>query len=238
LKSLSCAGAVLEDSNRLQVFENSDIQSILEPLRTLCSDAEACLETHWAKIVTTSADSEEAWARLKEFPYYRNYEELARMELCTAISTLPVFPRKIAFIGSGPLPLTSLCLLDLLDKGSLGKSSHGGEIKDEQRILVANIDWDESALSTSAALCSKLGQKTSEMMHFHKGSAASLTINLHEFDLVYLAALVGTSQAEKEILITDVAAKMRKDALLIIRSSWGLRGCLYPVRKDLHQTPA
>jgi nicotianamine synthase len=51
---------------------------------------------------------------------------------------------------------------------------------------------------------------------------------LHTFSVVYLAALVGASQSQKEILVQKVCAQMREGALLVIRTSWGLRGLLYP----------
>jgi len=52
--------------------------------------------------------------------------------------------------------------------------------------------------------------------------------DLVEFDVVYMAALVGMSQAEKEMIILQVADRMRPGALLVVRSAWGMRTCLYP----------
>jgi len=59
---------------------------------------------------------------------------------------------------------------------------------------------------------------------------ASQITNLQGFDVVYLAALVGSSQSEKEDVMRRVVAQMREGALVVIRTSWGLRGLLYPVR--------
>ena len=52
--------------------------------------------------------------------------------------------------------------------------------------------------------------------------------SLRDIDVVYLAALVGSSQFQKEVLVQKVVSRMREGALLVIRTSWGLRGLLYP----------
>lgn len=65
-------------------------------------------------------------------------------------------------------------------------------------------------------------------MQFICAEASSPSSDLAEFDLVYMAALVGISQAEKEEIMLEVVGRMRKGALLVVRSSWGLRTCLYP----------
>lgn len=65
-------------------------------------------------------------------------------------------------------------------------------------------------------------------MHFRLQDAASI-VNLSEFDVVYLAALVGCGQSDKETVVQRVVTQMREGALVVIRTSWGLRGLLYPV---------
>jgi hypothetical protein len=65
-------------------------------------------------------------------------------------------------------------------------------------------------------------------MEFICAEATSPTKDLAEFDVVYLAALVGISQAEKEGIMLQVVDRMRPGALLVVRSAWGLRTCLYP----------
>jgi nicotianamine synthase len=55
--------------------------------------------------------------------------------------------------------------------------------------------------------------------------------DLREFDVVYLAALVGCGQQEKEKLLNLIVANMRDGATLVIRSAHGLRRVLYAVRE-------
>lgn len=135
-------------------------------------------------------------------------------------------PRRIAFIGSGPLPLTSLCLLRALKGDQLVQSLSPGASKPSDPVVL-NVDYDEAAIAASLSLCLALGEP-GRGMEFICAEATSPAKDLAEFDVVYMAALVGISQAEKEDIMLQVVGRMRQGALLVVRSSWGLRTCLYP----------
>lgn len=62
-----------------------------------------------------------------------------------------------------------------------------------------------------------------------KGGNGGTGLDLAGFDLVYLAALVGSSQRDKERLLVGVVERMRMGALLVVRTAHSLRGLLYPV---------
>ncbi|KAK3370391.1 Nicotianamine synthase [Podospora didyma] len=212
-----------------QVLSYAGVQAVLPPLRKICADAESCLESHWTAHMVKGAGPDEVQERLKSFPYYENYEELARLELCAILSVTKHAPKRIAFIGSGPLPLTSLCLLDALNNGSLGSRpshTHAHELNQEATVIL-NIDCDEAAISASLQLCLALGAP-GQGMEFICTDAESPAQDLTEFDVVYMAALVGMSQTDKEDIMINIASRMRPGALMVVRSSWGLRTCLYP----------
>ncbi|EAQ85681.1 hypothetical protein CHGG_06934 [Chaetomium globosum CBS 148.51] len=172
-----------------RVLSHARVQAVLPSLRQICAQAESCLELHWAEhILSTKGTPDEVLARLKTFPYYENYQDLTRLELCSILSATKTTPRHVAFIGSGPLPLTSLCLLQALKQDALAGRG----------------------------------------MEFICAEATAADKDLAEFDVVYLAALVGITQAEKERIVLQVVDRMRPGALLVVRSSWGLRTCLYP----------
>lgn len=136
------------------------------------------------------------------------------MEL-SALSSITTFtPQKFAFIGSGPLPLTSLCILSSQPASS--------------KTSVLNIDIQKSAISESAMLSERLGKSGRGMSFLHAG--ASDTTDLRDFDVVYLAALVGSTQEEKEELLSTVVGRMREGALLVVRSAERLRRLMYAVR--------
>lgn len=105
---------------------NERIQEILPGLRNLCAQAECHLESHWAELISSGATTREGMLcyplqtknnltnnavqnLLSTFPYYSNYVDLTRLELAALQAVDPMPPQKIAFIGSGPMPLTSLC---------------------------------------------------------------------------------------------------------------------------------
>lgn len=161
-------------------------------------------------------------AELLKFPYYTNYVDLTRMEIYAMISMLPTMPRKFAFIGSGPLPLTSLCLADILEK----------ELHSDSKVplLVHNIDRDASAIELSSSLCQKLGKRARSMtFQCTEAMEDQKKQDLTQFDVVYLAALVGANKSQKTEIIADVAGRMRAGALLVMRSAHSLRSLLYPV---------
>jgi nicotianamine synthase len=122
-------------------------------------------------------------------------------------------PQKVAFIGSGPLPLTSLCMLDRYPNAS-----------------VHNIDRDANALSTSQELCSKLGY---DGMTFSREDITlnESTTNWKAFDVVFLAALVGCDTESKISILASLSKKLKAGTLVVARSAKGLREVLYPVSR-------
>jgi nicotianamine synthase len=54
----------------------------------------------------------------------------------------------------------------------------------------------------------------------------------NEFDVIYVAALVGEDDEDKEAIISHVYKHMKEKSLLLLRSSFGARELLYaPVRE-------
>jgi nicotianamine synthase len=218
-----------EKANRAQVLNNPEIIEILPGLRCICAEAEGYLESHWADIIIGTEnqfqdeDKGKSFSlafqllannavseRLMDFPYSNNYVDLTHLELAAIHSVDPTPIRKIAFIGSGPLPLTSLQLLQI----------------SPSILEILNIDHNCTAIAQSSTLCERLGSK-GKGMHFLCAEAGSC--DLRDFDVVYLAALVGSTQVEKGELLKGVVANMREGAILVIRSAHGLRRVLYAV---------
>ncbi|KAG9232440.1 Nicotianamine synthase protein-domain-containing protein [Amylocarpus encephaloides] len=181
------------DKKASLILSDPRIQDILPNLHTLCSQSEFEMERYWAERITEAQDPV---LESKQFTYYENYVDLTRLELAalSAVDTKEI--RSVAFIGSGPLPLTSLCLLEQLGGRSLGHIAEGMEFQ--------------------------LGEASSK-------SKSKASTDLTSFDVVFLAALVGSTQVEKEAVLKDVVSRMRKGSLLVVRSVHGLRGLCYPV---------
>jgi hypothetical protein len=149
------------------------------------------------------------------------------MELAAIYSILPTptqIPRKFAFIGSGPLPLTSICILQALSSLELSPFKNPSS----QSATVLNIDLSPAAITTSQSLCWALGSR-SDGMEFLCADAAGSSYDLWDFHIVYLAALVGSTQEEKEDVLVKVVEKMRPGAVLVMRSAERARRLMYPV---------
>jgi hypothetical protein len=147
-------------------------------------------------------------------------------------------PRRIAFIGSGPLPLTSLTLLRALRRDMLSPAQFGSEFNvfgaggqqhgDDDDVTVLNVDIDPTAIEASRTLSRRLG-KYGRGMEFCVADAGDWSMDLSDCDVVYLAALVGLSAQDKAVKIGGIAAKMRPGALMMVRGCNDLKLCLYPV---------
>ncbi|KXJ89601.1 Nicotianamine synthase [Microdochium bolleyi] len=229
------------------VLSTAVVQELLPSLRQLCGESECHLETHWAEYIGNAATTSEARSRLKEFPYQQNYVDLTRLELAALHAATSTLPRRIAFIGSGPLPLSSFFMLDLLQQWLPSQPSNMGRLDehvDNSPLSILNIDHSRAAIAASSLLISKLrpGRETDSGIDINDPESAVTTVtgemkflceeagmtDLKTFDTVFLAALVGQTQAEKEHLMLQVVSKMRPGATLVVRTSWGLRTCLYP----------
>ncbi|PQP99771.1 nicotianamine synthase [Prunus yedoensis var. nudiflora] len=146
------------------------------------------------------------------FPYYSNYLKLSKLEFTILSQHFPHVPSKIAFVGSGPLPLTSI----VLASNHLPTTSFH------------NYDIDPSANSKALGLVSS-DPDLSKRMVFHTTDIMDVTNALKDYDVVFLAALVGMDKMEKLKIIDHLAKYMAPGATLMLRSAHGARAFLYPV---------
>lgn len=190
-----------------------NIQETRSKLIRLCGEAEGHLEAHFS---TTLASFPNPLNHLDVFPYYSNYLKLSQLEfdiLTQHYSTEPdVIPKRVAFVGSGPLPLTSIVLA----------SYH---LKDT---IFHNYDIDHSANLMASRLVSP-DPDLSKRMLFHSMDIMEVTDELKEYDVVFLAALVGMDISDKVKVIQHLAKYMAPGAMLMLRSAHGARAFLYPV---------
>jgi nicotianamine synthase len=177
-------------------------------LRRLCAEGETQLELEWAARITAATDPR---ACLAGFPYLDNYRRLARLELDTLARVAPSVaagpPAKVVFLGAGPLPLSALLVAE-----ALGTS-----------VAVDAVDCDPVALDAGRRVAEALRW---EGVRFLPGDA--LTLDVSDYDLVMVAALVGATPAAKEVVLGRLAGAMRPGSLLLARSARAARTLLYP----------
>ncbi|CAN0897258.1 Nicotianamine synthase [Linum grandiflorum] len=191
-----------------------EVQEIRSKLIVLCGQAEGYLESHYSAILGSYPNPLD---HLEMFPYYNNYLKLSLLEFTLLKESHPSLnPKKVAFLGSGPLPLTSIVLAT---KHLTNATFH-------------NYDIDHEANELASGLVSS-DQELSPRMVFHTKDVMEVTDEeLGEFDVVFLAALVGMDKKVKVKVIRHLGKHMRDGAVLMLRSAHGARGFLYPVVKN------
>ncbi|GFS38934.1 nicotianamine synthase 3 [Actinidia rufa] len=85
------------------------VQEIRSKLIRLCGEAEGLLETHFSSLL---GSLDNPLDNLNLFPYFSNYLKLSHLEFTILRRHLAASacPARAAFVGSGPLPLTSIVL--------------------------------------------------------------------------------------------------------------------------------
>ena len=174
----------------------------LRPLLVeLSARGEYALELAWAERVAADADE------LARFPYLGNYRLLARVEHDVVVAHLPGPLQRVLFVGSGPLPLSSLLLADRLG------------------VRVDNLDRDARAVDAACRVAVALGAV--DRLTFAVGDLIAHD-DLAAYDLVVLAALVGVDPDAKRACLAHLARTMAPGALVLARSAHALRTLLYP----------
>ncbi|NMO18380.1 nicotianamine synthase [Pyxidicoccus fallax] len=194
----------LEKADAARMLADPVLDAIRENLWRVCARGEFELERQWS---TRIVEAEDAWTELKRFPYYGNYEKLARLEAAALQGAASRPLERVLFVGSGPLPLTSILL-----------AKHHG-------MRVDNVEMDERAFHVSRHLTERLGM--THQLSYRHADVMSCS-DLGDYDCVFLAALVGMNPREKTELLRHLGACMRPGALLLARSSARLRVLLYP----------
>ncbi|KAJ4719341.1 nicotianamine synthase-like [Melia azedarach] len=185
------------------------VQEIRSKLITLCGEAEGLLESHFSSIL---ASFEYPLQNLNIFPYYSNYLKLSQLEFNILSKHCTTVPSKVAFVGSGPLPLTSIVLA----------------INHLTETSFHNYDVDPSANSQALCLVSS-DPDLSKRMFFHTTDILDVSSALKDYDVVFLAALVGMDKEEKLKVVDHLAKYMAPGSLLMLRSAHGARAFLYPI---------
>ncbi|MCO5546819.1 hypothetical protein L7F22_000255 [Adiantum nelumboides] len=214
-------------------------QAARKELIKLCGEAEGLLEHHWSAVLGAFSQPH---VHLHLFPYYRNYVKLAHAEfreLCAAASTAmapklaPASPptvgkfpgcmspagacacatfTRVAFVGSGPMPLTSIVLA----------------LNHMPWATFHNFDLDAGANDKARALVRHHPDLASRMVFFTR-NIKKVKLKMADYDLVFLAALVGMDRASKTDFLHHLARYMRPGATLVVRSAHSGRAFLYPI---------
>ncbi|CAL9229198.1 unnamed protein product [Arabidopsis halleri] len=206
-------------STCLPTDTNIDVTNMCEEVKymrsnliKLCGEAEGYLEQHFSTILGSLQEDQNPLDHLHIFPYYTNYLKLGKLEFDLLSQHSSHVPTKIAFVGSGPMPLTSI----VLAKFHLPNTTFH------------NFDIDSHANTLASNLVSR-DPDLSKRMIFHTTDVLNATEGLDQYDVVFLAALVGMDKESKVKAIEHLEKHMAPGAVLMLRSAHALRAFLYPI---------
>ncbi|KAJ0251375.1 hypothetical protein HA466_0123430 [Hirschfeldia incana] len=184
------------------------IQDIRTNIIKLRSEAIGYSEEHFSTVLGSLEDN--PLHRLDIYPYYTNYLKLSKVEFDLLMLHTSHVPTKIAFVGSGSLPFTSI----ILAKFHLPKTTFH------------NFDIDPRANSLASQLLSRDPDLFSRII-FHTMDILDASEVLRDYEVIFLASLVGVDREAKIKVIEHLEKHMAPGALLMLRSAKGLRAFLY-----------
>jgi len=181
------------------VLDLACVRSVLPSLRDLLGRAEGEMEKYYAEWYN-GLDSIRL-GELIQFMYWENYVTLVREEMNVLERVIPDWKeKKIAFVGSGPLPISPL-LFHL-----------------STALPVICFDSDSEAVEHSRCFIEKCGLQENMQVIQARGEEADYA----EFSLVFVASLV----QPKEKVLSRIRAT-HNAAWVAVRSSEGVYRLLY-----------
>lgn len=173
-------------------------------------EAEGCMERHWAKTLAADANINIA---MRTFWYWDNYTALTRYELDSLTAAGCMSMDRVAFIGSGPLPLTAVLV---------GQETRG-------EVVLYDRDVEANVLAT--AWVQRLATGTNPAVRYSFKDLdvwAEDSAAFARYDVVWVAASVGVDGAEKRAIVDHLRRGMRKGTFLAVRSVEMGCSLLYP----------
>jgi len=179
-------------------------EAVIQNIQHIASRGESALESYWS---TRIAKSKDPWLELLKFPYIGNYKQLISLEWKIVQNCANHDNHSILFCGGGPLPISAILLAHIYHQS------------------VTVIDTDLEAVKQARALIDSM--KLNEYISVIHADIHSYT-SLSTYSLIYVAALVGKNDAEKEAVFSHLKNSVSPNTHILTRSSWGNRTLLYP----------
>jgi len=195
------------DNIAQHILENQKIKGIHKKLQAICSQGEYELEYFWVNKLLKETNINNTI--LRQFPYYSNYEKMAELETYALYTCQLHNKHNILFVGSGPLPLSSMIMSDVYD------------------LKIDNLDYNEEACSLSSKLLRQkniVRNNTSEVICKDILHITDFT----KYDGIIIAALVGINEEEKLRVIEHIVRHANKGTHIALRGCSKIGTLLYP----------
>nr|UXX34738.1 NAS protein [Medicago sativa] len=189
-----------------------EVKTMRESLIPLCGKAEGLLELEFSTFISQTPNPVK---NLTLFPYHGNYVKLANYENKILQENGVVNAKKVAFIGSGPMPLSSIIL-----------ATHHME-----STHFDNFDIDEKANEVASKIVAS-DKALEKRMKFVTQDIMEAKERLGQYDCIFLAALVGMRRSEKVKILGHISKYMKEGGVLLVRSAKGSRAFLYPIVEE------
>ncbi|XP_004488704.1 nicotianamine synthase-like [Cicer arietinum] len=189
-----------------------EVKTMRESLIPLCGKAEELLELEFSTFISLTPNPIK---NLTIFPYYGNYVKLANYETKILKENGVMHAKKVAFIGSGPMPLSSIIM-----------AMHHME-----STHFDNFDIDEKANEVASKIVAS-DKSLEKRMKFVTQDIMEVKEKLGQYDCIFLAALVGMSRGEKVKILGHIRKYMKEGSVLVVRSAKGSRAFLYPIVEE------
>jgi len=194
------------------VLEHPSIQEIKPNVQSVFSRTSSLYERHWAHRILSSDMPRVVFEQ--KYPYYQHYERATALEISAIRALASGAINNALMIGSGALPVTSMAL-----------ATNGFKTE--------NLDIDQADLELGKDVSEALG--VGQAMTFTHSDICHKT-DLAEYDVIWLAALVG-DEAAKTHIINHLFKHMAPGGLLVVRTAYNLRTLLYPSTSERDLEP-
>lgn len=202
LVSLACHPLSQQESDL--IISKMAAGGMLTRLHHLCAKGETELEHYWSHRLANAADMPSA---LEDFPYLEEYRLLVDQEMAL-LKNLVSEPRRVLFIGSGPLPLSAYLMAT------------------EHEIEVDMLDADSHTHTCARGWLSR--DDAHHKLTCVHADARIFQGDMTSYDAIILASLAGVQEEDKQAIIGNLSSTMAPGQSLLLRSVHGLKRILYP----------
>ncbi|CAL0321635.1 unnamed protein product [Lupinus luteus] len=189
-----------------------EVLSIRESLNNFVSQAEGLIELEFSTFI---AHKPKPLQYLTEYCYYANYVRIVSIESKILKENGMENAKKVAFVGSGAMPLSSILMATHHMKST----------------RFDNFDIDDKANEVARRIVAS-DAELEKRMKFETQDIMEVKEKLGQYDCIFLAALVGMNREAKVKIVEHIRMHMKEGSLFVVRSAKGARTFIYPSLED------